>query len=102
MTYGLEKKLTQCSYTGEKRNWTFEKYATLHKEQHNILEILKDHGYTWIEQRSMVRYLSEGIKTTSLDSVKTRIMSDKSLRQYFDSCVTLYKEFVNESSTNER
>ena len=24
MTAGAEKKLDQCSYTGEKRNWTFE------------------------------------------------------------------------------
>ena len=31
MVDGAEKKLDQCSYTGEKRNWTFEKYSTLHK-----------------------------------------------------------------------
>ena len=29
-------------------------------------------------------------------------MSDKSLRQDFDGCVTLYKEFVKHSSTNDR
>ena len=37
MVDGAEKKLYQCSYTGEKRNGAFEKYATLHKEQQNIL-----------------------------------------------------------------
>ena len=30
MAAGAEKKLAQCTYSGEKRNWTFEKYATLH------------------------------------------------------------------------
>ena len=102
MAAGEEKKLAQCSYTGEKRNWTFEKYATLHKKHHDILESLKEHGYTGIDQRSNVRYLSEDIKTDSLELVKTRIMSDEILRQYFDGCVTLYKYFVKQLSTNGR
>ena len=67
MADSAEKKLAQCSNTEEKRNRTFEKYITLHKEQNNILYILKEHGYTGIDQRSKVRYLSEGIKTTSLN-----------------------------------
>ena len=96
MASGTEKKLSQYSYTGDKRSLTFEKYATLHKKQHNILKNLKDHGYTVIDQISKVRYLSEGIKTTSLDSVKTRIMSDESLTQYFYGCVTMYKESVKQ------
>ena len=79
MAAGAYKKLAKLTYTGEKRNWTFEKYATLHKEQHNILEILKEHGYTCIDQPSRVRYLSEGINTTILEFFKTRIMSDESL-----------------------
>ena len=40
MAAGAEKKLDQCSYTGKKKNWTFEKYDTLHKEHHNILDRL--------------------------------------------------------------
>ena len=79
MEDGAEKKISQYVYTGEKMNWTFEKYVTLHKEHHNILERLKEHGYKGIDQRSKVRYLSEGIKTTGLNSVKTHIMLDKSL-----------------------
>ena len=84
MAAGAKKKLAQCNYTGEKINCTFEKYATLHKYQHNILESLKEHGYTGIEQQSKVRYLSEGAKTTSLYPVKTRIISYESLRQDCD------------------
>ena len=40
MAADVERKLTQFNYTGEKRNQTFDKYATLHKEQDNILERL--------------------------------------------------------------
>ena len=68
----------------------------LHKEQHNIPKSLKDNGYTGIYQQSKVRYLSKGIKNTSLDSVKTHIMSDESLHQNFDGCMTLYKYFVKQ------
>ena len=36
-----EKKLVQFTYTGGNINCTFEKYATLPKEQHRIIESLK-------------------------------------------------------------
>ena len=36
-----ENNLAQCTYTEENSNWTFDKYATLHKKHHNTLVILK-------------------------------------------------------------
>ena len=102
MAADTKKKLAQWTYTGENRNYTFDKYATLHKEQHNILEILKDNGYTCIDQKSKVRYLSEGINTTSLDSVKTRIMLNEILHQYFDGCIMLYQDSVKQLSADDR
>ena len=93
MASGAEKKLAHCTYTGEKINWKFDKYATLHQEKHNILKSLKEHEYTGIDHISKVRYPREGIKTTVLDSVRTHRMSEKGLRQDFDGCVTLYKDF---------
>ena len=51
MAYGAEKKLDQCTYTGERRNCTFDKYATLHTEKHNTLESLTYYGYTNINQQ---------------------------------------------------
>ena len=61
-----------------------------------------EHGKNGIDNRSKVRYLSDGIKTSSLDSVKTRIMSDASLRQDFAACVTLYKDFVKQDTQNKK
>ena len=102
MAAGTEKKLAQCTYTGKKINCTLDKCSILHKEQHNILNSLKEHGYTGINQQSKVRYLSEFIKTTSLYSAKTYITSDESLRQDFDGCVKLNKYFVKQSITDDR
>lgn len=97
MASQAEKRLATVTYYGEKKNWNFDKYATEHKRQHNILEGLVKHGYNGIDCRSKVRFLSDGIKTSSLDSVKTRIMSDESLRVDFDKSVTLYKDFVKQA-----
>ena len=97
-----EKLLATSSYQGEKRSWNFEKFATMHMEQHNILESLVEHGYTGIDARSKVRFLNDGIKSTSLDAVKTRIMSDNILRGDFAQCVTLYKDFIKQQGLHER
>ena len=48
-----------------------------------------------MNQQSKVMYLRKVFKTMILDSVKIGIMSDEGLREDFDRCVTLYKEFVN-------
>jgi hypothetical protein len=56
------------------------------------------HGYTGINAGSKVRYLLNGIRCAALDAVRTRLMSDKDLRQDFARCVTLFKDFVKQSA----
>ena len=94
MAAGAAKKLYQYTYTGDKRNWTLEKYATFNKERHKITESLVEHRCTGIDQIPKFGYLSNGINNTGLDSIKTLIVSDEGLRRDFDRCVTLYKDFV--------
>lgn len=74
----------------------------MHVDQHSILEGLKEYGYAGIDQHSKVRLLIDGIKTKDLDPVKTRIMSDVSLRNDFAGCVTLYKDFIAQASTDKK
>ena len=45
MASKAERRLRDVNYHGEKRNWTFEKYVTVHKEQHHVLTNLEQHGY---------------------------------------------------------
>ena len=65
------------------------------------MEGLVEHGYTDIDPSSKVRYLLDGIKTDKFDSVKTRIVSDTTLRNVFDACVTLYQDFIKQTAKSE-
>ena len=100
MSSKAEKRLQSTSYGGEKRRWDFEKYVKVHVDQHAILEGLTVHGYAGIDDRSKVRHLLAGIKTNTLDTVKTRIMSDADLRSDFDSCVNLFQDFIEQTAHN--
>lgn len=97
MASKAERRLRDTAYHGEKRHWNFEKYVTVHKEQHHILHSLEEHGYKGIDDRSKVRYLNDGIKTTKLDTIKATILSSAEYRADFDGCVTLYKDFIKQS-----
>jgi len=97
MAATAERKLQRNSYTGETRKWNFEKYVRVHVDQHAILNGLREHGYSGINKRTMVRYLTAGIKTTSLDHVKTRILSDAGLRENFAACVNLFQDFITQN-----
>ena len=43
------RKLQNAQYDGEKEGWDWDKYVTLHKKYHTIMESLTDHGYSGIE-----------------------------------------------------
>ena len=45
MSYSAEKNLKLANYKGESRKRTFDKYARVHMDQHQILNNLKEHGY---------------------------------------------------------
>ena len=94
MSSRAEAKLKDTSYSGEKRRWNFENYIKTHVDQHEILTSLVEHGYSGIDDRSKVRQLMSGIKTKILDPVKTQIMASAVLRNDFDACVNLYKDFI--------
>ena len=94
MAATAEHKLINATYRGEGRCWDFERYATLHKEQHTILEGLKEYGYAGMDEGSKTRHLLVGIKTTVLDSVKTQIQCNAELRQDFAKCVVLFKDYI--------
>lgn len=102
MATQAEDKLKSTVYSGEQRRWNFERYVNVHKQQHSIMEGLVEFGYVGIDPRSKVRYLLDGIKTDKLDSVKTRIMSDATLRSDFDGCVTLYQDFIKQTASKSK
>ena len=62
-----ERKLQTSHYDGEKKGWDWDKYITLHKEQHAIMEILTDYGYSGIYNGTKVCNLLQGIKSNELE-----------------------------------
>ena len=93
MAATAEHKLINATYK-EGRPWDFERHATLHKDQHTILEGIKEYGYAGMDEGSKTRHLLAGIKTTVLDSVKTQILCNSELKKDFAKCVILFKDYI--------
>jgi hypothetical protein len=55
------------------------------------------HGYVGINPGSKVHFLLAGIRCSTLDAVKTRIISDEGIRADFTRCVILFKDFVKQT-----
>ena len=68
----------------------------MQRDQHQILEGIKEHGDVEIYPRSQVRYLIEDIKITEFYAVKSHIMETASLRTDYDGCVSLYKTLISQ------
>ena len=101
MAARAEHKLINATYIGEGRCSDFERYGTLKKEQHTILEGLKEYGYAWMYERSKTRHLLAEIKTTALDSVKTQILRNTELRKDFAKCMVLFKDYIVQTKVNK-
>ena len=97
MSSRAEAKIKDTSYSGEKRQWDFEKYVKTHVNQHAIRTDLVEHGYYGIDDRSNVRHLMAGIMTKVLDPVNTQIMASANIRNDFDASVNIYKDFLEQS-----
>ena len=100
MAAQAEQKLMHKTCRRETRRWNFERYVTVHQEQHTILEGLVQHGHAGIDECSKTRYLMNGIKTNVLDSVKTQIVADTGLSNDFSRCIVLYKDYIAQNNAN--
>ena len=97
MATQAKQKLTNLQYTGKLCCFNFNKYIMAHVSQHLILWNLMKHGHARIDEQSKVGHLNDGIKTHKIDSVKTWIYSDTTLRDNFDACVGLLRDFIKQS-----
>lgn len=95
-----ENKLKNTFYSGERRNWNFERYVQIHKDQHTAIEGLFQYGYPSLDERSKVRHLMAGVRTNELDTVKAQVWSSVALRGDFDACVDLFKTFIQQKASN--
>jgi hypothetical protein len=80
-------------YSGDRRNYNFDKYCTAHVEQHNRLTALLELGIQDLDKAMKIHYFEEGIKDYSFNSVKTTILVDCSKFPNFKSVMNLYSNF---------
>ena len=92
-----EKALELATWTQNSKRFSFDSYVKIHLDNHQVLSDLTEHGYAGIDERSKVRHLLKGIKSTKMDSVKTAILASPTLRSDFNSCVALYKDFMTQN-----
>jgi hypothetical protein len=90
-----EALLNKLRYTGETKRYNFHKYATQHKECHVVLNNLKVHGYSGIDEASKVRRFLDGIQYAQLENCKTQIYSTAALQVDFDGCVDLINNMIH-------
>ena len=94
MASQAEDKLRSLTYQGEKKRFNFEKFIRLQTENFQVLNDLKKYGHAGVDEASKVRQLVKSIKTTALDPVKTRIISEDKLKEDYEKSVSLCKDYI--------
>jgi hypothetical protein len=92
MAQATTTKLDQLKYTGENRRWNMQRYVTAHVECFNILDGLKEHGFSGMDEATRVRKFVAGIKTDKLDAIRAAVLANPTLS--FDRVTRLYRDHV--------
>jgi hypothetical protein len=86
-------KLQSFRYEGDRKNFNFDKYVTLHVEQHNQHSNLTEYGVKPLDESLKIHWFQDGIKCTTLDAVKAAITTNKEKYSKFDSVKEAYVDF---------
>jgi hypothetical protein len=82
--------LKSLHYSGDRKNFNFNKYCTAYVEQHNHHAALSKHGVLPLKETMKIHYFKDRITDPSFASVKSRIMVDHQMFQDFDAVMQLY------------
>ena len=96
-----ENRLAAMTLEGtRKKNWGFDKYVIGHKEQHLILDKLKKHGHSGVDENSKVRLFLQGISDPKLQPM---ISTLSTLRTHnFDDVVSSFRSFIETNKVFEK
>ena len=86
-------KLQSFRYEGDQKNFNFDKYVTLHVEQHNQHSDLTESGVKPLDESLKIHWFQDGIKCVSLDAIKAAIPTNKEQYSQFDSIKDAYVDF---------
>jgi hypothetical protein len=85
--------LKNLHYSGDRKNFNFDKYCTAHVEQHNRHAALAKYGVTPLEETMKIHYFEDRISDSSFAFVMSMIMVDRQKLQEFDALMRLYVNF---------
>ena len=80
-------------YDGDQKNFNFDKYVTLHVEQHNLHADLTKYRVTPLDESFKILWFQNCIKCSALDAVQALINANKALFTRFGSVKDLYVDF---------
>ncbi len=79
--------------SGDRRNFTFDKYCTAYVDQHNCHAALAEWNVKPLEETMKIYYFEDGITDPSFASVKSTILVDRTKFQDFDTVMRLYVNY---------
>jgi hypothetical protein len=85
--------LKSLHYSGDCKNFTFDKYCTAHVDQHNRHAALSEWNVKPLEETMKVHYFEGRITDLSFASAKSTIMVDYQKFQEFDAVMWLYVNY---------
>jgi hypothetical protein len=85
--------LKSLHYSGNWRNFTFDKYCTAHVDQHNCHAVLAEWNVKPLEETMKIHYFEGGITDPSFASIRSTIMVDRMKFQEFDVVMHLYVNY---------
>jgi hypothetical protein len=86
--------LKSLHYSGDHKNFTFDKYCTAHVDQHNCHAALSEWNVAPLEETMKIHYFEDGISDPSFASVMSMIMVDRQKFQEFDAVMWLYVNYM--------
>jgi hypothetical protein len=93
--------LQKLRYTGESKNFNWEKYVNKHEENHNILQSMVGRGdYTGMGETQKVSILLEGIHCQPVEFLKGTIFSNPSLYLSFDKASMLFGDYIHHNKSH--
>ena len=92
MSASILHTLKTLHYSGDQKNFTFDKFVTAHIEQHNLADSLIDLGQDPLSEAQKIHFFLEGILDPTLSASKNTVISDPEKYSTFEA---VKMQFVN-------
>ncbi len=85
--------LKALHYSGDHKNFTFDKFCTAHVDQHNRHAALAEYDVLPLVESMKIHYFEDGITDPSLAAVETTILVDRTKFKDFESVMRVFVNF---------